>query len=115
MEIACRDTRLRVLRDELEKEKNMLLTRADMLSETRAENNLISEVISDYENYYKYIKKQKNEQLEALETISNYIDVIATTSNLTKDVLLTTQQEQKELLSKMDRLRDEIDEIMDEQ
>ena len=114
MEVACRDTRLRVLRDELGKEKNMLFTRSNMLSETRAENSLISEVISDYEDYYKYIKKQKNEQLEALETISNYIDVIATTSNLTKDLLLATQQEQKELLGKMDKLRNEIDQLIDE-
>ena len=46
--------------------------------------------------------------------MSNYIDVIATTSNLTKDVLLATQQEQKELLGKMDKLRNEIDQLIDE-
>ena len=113
MEVACRDTRLRVLRDELEKEKNMLFTRANMLSESKAENELLQEVVEDYKHYYDYMKEQKLQQIEALETISNYIDTIATTSELTKEALMVTRREQKHLLNKMDNLRDEIEQLME--
>ena len=79
--------------------------------EKQKQNKFLTGVVEDYIKYYKYIKKQKVEQEEALRIISEYIDSISQDTEITKELLAQSKNDQKSILAKMQQIKREVDKI----
>ena len=112
MEIAKSDQRFTRLQSELEAKRMDLRDRLRELKSIQHENKYLTEVIDDYNKYYNVIKNQKKEELAALQMISQYIDSVAASTTLTEDAIKQSRIQQHELLTKADKIKKELDEVL---
>lgn len=112
MEIAKSDQRFTRLQSELEAKRMDLRDRLRELKSIQHENKYLTGVIDDYNKYYNVIKNQKKEELAALQMISQYIDSVAASTTLTEDAIKQSRIQQHELLTKADKIKKELDEIL---
>jgi len=82
------------------------------LNESKSQNELLHDVVEDYKSYYNIIKKQKQQQYNTLVKISDYINSVSQDLNKTDNILKTTNEDQKEILSEMNKIKREIDELV---
>tara|TARA_A200000113_G_scaffold152722_1_gene137634 strand:+ start:2738 stop:3124 length:387 start_codon:yes stop_codon:yes gene_type:complete len=112
MEIAKNDQRFTRLQSELEAKRMDLRSRLRELKNIQQENKYVTGVIDDYNKYYNVIKNQKREELAALQMISQYIDSVAASTTLTEDAIKQSRIQQHELLTKADKIKKELDEVL---
>ena len=112
MEIAKNDQRFTRLQSELEAKRMDLRSRLRELKNIQQENKYVTGVIDDYNKYYNVIKNQKREELAALQMISQYIDSVAASTTLTEDAIKQSRIHQHELLTKADKIKKELDEVL---
>ena len=109
--VAILDSREADMRNMIEQAQNEMDENFIHVREKQKQNKFLTGVVEDYIKYYKYIKKQKVEQEEALRIISDYIDSISQDTELTKELLAQSKQDQKDILAKMQQIKREVDKI----
>ena len=77
------------------------------------ENALLKHVISDYEGVYGKLSKQKQEHQVQINKISAHLKHIRETNYLTETGLKHVSHEQTKLLSKLQQLKESIENIID--
>jgi hypothetical protein len=100
------DMRSMIAESQNEMDENFIQVR-----EKQKQNKFLTGVVEDYIKYYKYIKTQKVEQEEALRIISEYIDSISQDTEITKELLAQSKNDQKSILAKMQQIKREVDKI----
>jgi translation initiation factor 2B subunit (eIF-2B alpha/beta/delta family) len=111
MQLACKDVIQRRIVEEIRKRENILLNTYKTLQATANDNEIFQSVLDDYEKYYDNIKEQKEKQSFALKNISDYLEnKISETSDLNNQEEIL-KDEQRQILTKLDKLRNELDEI----
>ena len=73
---------------------------------------LLEDVVEDYKSYYDIIKKQKQQQYNTLVKISDYINSVSQDLNKTDNILKKTNEDQREILAEMNKIKREIDELV---
>jgi|TARA_A100001015_G_scaffold250597_1_gene289094 translation initiation factor 2B subunit (eIF-2B alpha/beta/delta family) len=112
MEIAIHDKILDDLQNELENKKNMLKNKYENLNTVKESNEFLSDVLEDYDKYYKFILEQKQQQEVTMKNIIYHIDKIIKEENLSNESLLEAKKEQNTILNEIDKVKNEIDEII---
>ena len=112
MEVAIRDIKIEHIKCELEHKKKNLLKKLILLNKNVKENSFLEDVVGDYKKYNDFIVKQKKEQLDAFNIILEYLDRITMESKLTDVALGRAQHDQKTILREMDKIKDELDEMI---
>lgn len=109
--LAILDSREADMRNMIELAQNEMDENFIQVREKQKQNKFLTGVVEDYIKYYKYIKKQKVEQEEALRIISDYIDSISQDTEITKELLEQSKNDQKSILAKMQQIKREVDKI----
>ena len=110
--IAKNDIIIKNMINEMYKIKRNQLKNFKKLNESKSQNELLEDVIDDYKSYYDIIRKQKQQQYDMLVKISNYINSVSHDLNKTDNILKKTNEDQKEILAEMNKIRREIDELV---
>ena len=111
MEIACSDSRIRILQREIEIRKRELRGKLIGLKSAQQDNEFLGDVVADYERYYADMKRSKENEATALAMLVEYMDSVTASTQLTKEALAQTKKQQKELMGKIEYIREEIDEL----
>lgn len=112
MELAKRDIKIDILKRVLEERNKFLIDKNKEIQSTSKNNTFLVEVAEDYSKYYKAIKQQKIEQQNAFELLSKYISETSKTIGQTKEALQQSKVQQEQIMTHIQRLRKEIDEII---
>ena len=67
----------------------------------------------DYTKYYDYILNEKQQQHDALILLKEYINDLIHTEHLVDDQLRTAKHDQKDILHEIDKVKAELDELID--
>ena len=111
MNCANNDIIVDKLNSEIEYKKKELLKKKAYLSNLVTKNELLKDVVNDYNYYYDNIKEKKQEQYNALAIISEYLDKMSENINITNNTLNEIKYDQKALLNLMNIIRKEIDNL----
>lgn len=112
MDLAKRDMTIQLLKDEIACKKKFLADKVNHLYGVHTDNEFLEEIVYDYSNYKNYILKEKQEQYDALYLISNYINNLKNSINITEDVLRESNYQQKTLMGEINKLKKEIDDLI---
>tara|TARA_E500000178_G_C16819672_1_gene660898 strand:- start:470 stop:838 length:369 start_codon:yes stop_codon:yes gene_type:complete len=112
MEIAIHDKILDDLQNELKNKKDMLKNKYETLNTVKDSNEFLSDVLEDYDKYYNYILEQKQQQEVTMKNIIYHIDKIIKEENLSNESLLEAKKEQTNILNEIDKVKNEIDDII---
>ena len=113
MYLAKRDQKIYQLKEELENRKKMLCLKRNQLKNNLKENIFLREVVEDYDSYNKSIVNEKEKQIAFLKMLHSYIDNISDELNLTDQKLKHSKQEQREILKEISFIKDEIDDLVE--
>lgn len=115
MNLAKRDQKIFQMKAELKNRKKMLGEKIKELKQTSRENELLSQVLADYNNHNHDIIAQKHKQIEYLKSLHEYIENVShhnidlTSNSLKKE----SMADQREILKEIDYLTNEIDNLSD--
>ena len=141
MELALRDKVMLKLKNEIKNNKNNVLEHLNKLNKTTDENkflmgikNLFSSVVlfnlfkcskttdenkffipikNDYEKYKTHIIDEKTKQKEFLQLLVEYIERTVEKSKITDEMNQRALLEQNKILSQINIIKNDIDEIID--
>lgn len=111
MDIALDDEKICEIKLLIQNKKNSLENNFNELKKTQKDNIFLADVVDDYIKYFSLMKKQKEDQYEALRKITDYIDNITKTSNITEHLLRESKHDQQEILKRMKLIKSKIDSI----
>ena len=110
--IAKNDMVVNTMMREMYKIKKNQLKNFKKLNKSKLQNELLEDVVEDYKSYYAIIKKQKQQQYNTLVKMSDYINSVSRDLNKTDNILKKTNEDQKEILAEMNKIKREIDELV---
>jgi len=113
MNIALRDHKIYQMKAELENRKKILCAKKKMLERNSRENVFLNDILDDYNKYNRHIIKQKEQQVMHLHMLNQYIETISRDLQLTDSQLKNSKQEQREIMREINKLKYEIDEIIE--
>jgi len=111
MDISIRDKVLDNLQVELGHRKKLLKNKFMNINELSKENVFLSNVKDDYKKHYRYIKKIKEEQYRSMGVLADYLDNLLEQTDGANDSLRNAKKQQKSVISEMNKIKNEIDEI----
>ena len=111
MDISIRDKVLDNLQVELGHRKNILRNKFVNIDELSKENTFLSGVKDDYKKHYGYIKKIKEEQYRSMGVLADYLDNLLQQTDGANESLRIVKKQQKSVISEMNKIKDEIDDI----
>ena len=111
--LAERDLHLLQIEEEIRKKKKLLVKKKKDLDKKNKLNHYLDGVKNDYTKYYEFILNEKQQQHNALILLKEYINDLIKTEHLVDDQLRTAKYDQKDILKKMDRVKGELDELIE--
>lgn len=112
--LAQRDMRLSQIEKEIKNKKMLLVRKRKDLDNKEKLNEYLSGVRTDYNKYYNYIVEEKQQQLNTLNLLNEYLDDLVRTENLVDRQLRTVRHDQKDILSEINNIKNELDNIIEE-
>lgn len=112
MDIAQQDIEAQIIKNELCAIRRNLRDNYDSIKRVSSENELLRDVLSDYNKYYDHMKKQKDDQHHALQTLLSYVESMSQELNTTEYLLRETQRDQRDIIEEMTNVKREIHELM---
>lgn len=109
-----RDQYLLQIEAQIQDKRKWLLNKRKVLKKTVKENKFLEGVKSDYEKYHNFIVNQKQQQIKAMSLLNQYIGDIIVSGKLTEKDIQQTKNEEKEILGQIDKIKNDLDEIMKE-
>lgn len=111
--LAERDLHLLQIEAEITNKKQLLLKKKKDLNKKYKLNQYLSGVQNDYTKYYDYILNEKQQQYSALSLLKEYMDDLIKTEHLVDDQLRTAKYDQKDIVKEIDKVKIELDNIID--
>jgi septal ring factor EnvC (AmiA/AmiB activator) len=100
------------MKAELENRKRMLCAKRHQLKESTNENELLKEVMKDYDQYNRHLILQKEKQLVFFRQLNLYIDSVTKELKVTDHKLKETKYEQREIIKEIQLLKRELDDLV---
>ena len=113
--LANHDKYLLQIEGQIAEKRKWLLNKRKILKKTVKENRFLEGVKDDYEKYHQFIVNQKESQIKAMSLLNNYIGDIIVSGKLTEKDIKASKSEQQEILSQIDKIKNDLDEIMKEE
>lgn len=110
--LADRDNYLTQIEGQIQAKRKLLLDRRKSLEGAITENRFLEGVKNDYQKYHNYIVKQNHDQMRAMNLLNQYIGDIIVSGKLTEKDIHKTKTEQTEILREMDKIKHNLDEII---
>lgn len=114
MIVAIRDKRIASLQNQIENRRKLLLENGKNLKVITDENEYLREIADDYNKYFDYIKEKKEQQIKAFDLIYKYLERLIKSNNYTEEEMINATREQKEILDKINLIKVELDDIINE-
>jgi len=92
----------------MEYQRMMLKMNMERLRERVMTNHLLSSIVKDYEAYEEKIKEQEQENELQMKYISDYIQDLIETNQLTESGLNHAKYEQNRILKKLEEIKQTI-------
>jgi hypothetical protein len=112
--VAIRDKTIESLQRQIADRKKLLSENGRKLNIIVNENEYLSEISDDYQKYFQYIKSQKENQIKAFDLIYKYLERLIKSSTITEREMDSAIREQREILEKINNIKDELDDIINE-
>jgi hypothetical protein len=112
MIVAVRDKSIVSLQNQIINRKRLLAENQKKLSIITDENEYLNEISNDYQTYFGYIQEQKEQQIKAFDLIYKYLERLIKSSNITETEITNAMREQREILEKINGIKDEMDDII---
>tara|TARA_A200000113_G_C8846645_1_gene348840 strand:+ start:1072 stop:1410 length:339 start_codon:yes stop_codon:yes gene_type:complete len=108
MELAKRDAKIEILKNELEERRSYLINKAKEVHDVSKENVFLVDVARDYMSILGPMKKEKEAQLKALKELSAYISKVTGDINESERLLQESKQQQKELRNEIESIQAQL-------
>ncbi len=108
MEIANQDMAARILQAQICAINNDLRDSFESLQCTSSQNKYLQQVVNDYTQHYEEEKDEKKAQYEALQLLSDYIDIIGNGHYANEYFTQEVKQDQHNIIKEMVRLKREL-------
>ena len=109
MELVMRDHKIFQMKAEIENRKKILCAKRQELAKNTRENIFLTEVANDYDKYNKHMISQRMKQISFFQTLNQYIDNITDELQLTDSKLKESKQQQREITTELENLKNELD------
>ena len=110
--LAERDLHLLQIEAEIKNKKRLLVKKKKDLDKKQKLNEYLGDVKQDYTKYYDYIVKEKQQQYDALLLLKEYMNDLIKTEHLVDDQLRSAKHDQKDIIGEIDKVKDELDELI---
>jgi ribosome biogenesis GTPase A len=110
--LAERDLHLLQIEEEIKNKKTLLIKKKKDLDKKHKLNNYLETVKDDYTKYYDFIVNEKQQQYNALLLLKEYMGDLMKTEQLVNEQLRTAKYDQKDILSEIDKVKVELDELI---
>jgi hypothetical protein len=115
LSLGNRDQYLIQIESQIAEKRKWLLNKRKTLKKTVKENQFLEGVKGDYEKYHNFIVNQKQSQIKAMGLLNQYIGDIIVSGKLTEKDIKDTKEEQREILGQIDKIKKDLDEIMQDE
>lgn len=110
--IAPNDNLMNRIQQQIQTKRNFLLQKRATLENNFKQNHFLEGIKNDYQNYHGYISKQKQDQVQAMELLNQYFGDLIVSGKMTNKDVLNTKKEQSQILSEMNTIKQDLDEII---
>ena len=114
MSLADRDKHIMRIEEQIEANRNLLLEKQKKMNVLAKQNAFLVGVRDDYNRYHQYIVKQKQEQLNAMESLHQYLADLANSTDMTLNNIKDAAIEQDKVLKEMRKIKGNLDDIVNE-
>ena len=84
------------------------------LQKVAKENRYLEMINNDYQKYYNYIIKQKRDQINAMNYLKEYLDILMIEGKLTDQDLEDARQQREHLLIETGKIKQTLNELIEE-
>lgn len=113
LQLAERDLHLLQIEKEIKHKKQMLVKKKKELDKKYKLNHYLSDVKDDYGKYYDYIVGEKKQEYNALLLLKEYMSDLIRTEQLVDEQLRTAKHDQKDIVGEIDKVKAELDELIE--
>lgn len=110
-EIEEMDQKIHAMEKLIHEKEKMLIGKQKVFERTASQNQFLEMVKKDYQKYYEYIHQKKQEQVQALETLHDYVEKIRTMGELSEHNLEDAKFEQRKIHCEIKKIRKKIAKI----
>jgi hypothetical protein len=114
MSLAERDSHIVRIEEQIEAKRKLLLEKQKKMNILAKQNAFLVGVRDDYNRYHQYIVKQKQEQLNAMESLHQYLSDLTNSTDMTVNNIKDASIEQDKILKVMRKIKGELDELVNE-
>jgi len=114
LSLAERDDIFMQIEGEIEKNKQYLMEKNKYLQKVAKENQYLDMINNDYQKYYNYIIKQKRDQINAMNYLKEYLDILMIEGKLTDQDLEDARQQREHLLIETGKIKQTLNELIEE-
>ena len=110
MEIAKNDMMIRAVHEELLRKRKEIVNKYKLLRDKIHDNQLLVDVLEDYEEYCNRLVLNKRQQIDKLTLLTHHLDKINHDSDNVDRVLKSTNDDYRILMSEIRRIKNDLDE-----
>ncbi len=112
MELAQRDIHILQIEEAIKGKRGLLVKKKKDLDKKMNLNEYLENVRDDYNKYYNYILQEKQQQYNSMLLLRDYLTDIMETDKLVDEQLRTAKHDQKDIVGEIDKLKQELDELI---
>ncbi len=111
MDLAKRDKIIELLRSEINKTQDSVVTYLKEAKNVQNENEFLDSIKNDYKRYHKYILNEKERERKQMEMLINYLDKVLEEANLSAEMANRARFQQNKILGEMEKVKKELDRL----
>ena len=105
---------LKQIKCQIKKNQQNMIKELRDINIIKDENIFLNEIYDDYNKYYNHIVKQKRDHKNELNNLISYLEKNMLESGLSNRALRQAKFEQKKLLGKLENIKNELNELLEE-
>ena len=109
------DDILKNIDNQIEQKKQILFSKRQFLTQTVKENEYLKMVRTDYQKYHGAMLKSKQMQIDSMNMIKKHLDALIVEGGLTDEDMVKAQDDQNNILSELEKIRGELNGLIDEE
>ena len=111
IEVYQKEKSINEIENLIKKKKKDLLKKTIEINEKKKMNDFLIEVGNDYHKYLHYFKNQKQRQIDSLNLINNYLQMLNNNEKIANQQYLLIEKDQNVILEEIEKIRQEISEF----
>jgi len=100
--------------NQIEQKKQILFSKRKFLDQTMKQNEYLKLVRTDYQKYHNELLKSKQMQIDSMNMIKKHLDALMVEGGLTDEDMKKAGNDQKDILSELEKIRGELNGLIEE-